>query len=100
MPTKAARARKWLCSGKAKPLRTKLNVFAVQLTNEPGGREKQDIVVGIDPGSKFTGIVAASKKATLYGINLELPDNVSGRMDKRRECRRNRRNRKVQTKTM
>ncbi|MHC1623444.1 MAG: RRXRR domain-containing protein [Candidatus Methanospirareceae archaeon] len=94
MPTKASRARRWIREGKAKPVRTKLGIFAVQLIEEPSGREKQPIVVGIDPGSKYTGIAATSHKAVFCGFNLELPDYIKGRMDKCRELRRNRRYRK------
>jgi len=93
MPTKASRARRWLKEGKAKPIRTKLGMFAVQLVKE-SGREKQPIVVGIDPGSKYTGIAVVSSEAVLCGYNLELPDYIKQRMDKRRELRRNRRHRK------
>ena len=94
MPTKASRARRWIKGGKAKPIRTKLGIFAVKLVEEPSGREKQPIAVGIDPGSKYTGVAVASKKAILCGFNLELPDWIKKRMEKRRERRRNRRYRK------
>ena len=93
MPTKASRARRWIKGGKARPIR-KLGVFTVQLTEEPSGRAKQPVVVGIDPGSKYTGIAVATKKAVLCGYNLELPDYIKERMDKRRELRRSRRYRK------
>jgi len=94
MPTKASRARRWIKEGKAIPTRTKLGIFAVQLTVEPPGREKQPIAMGIDPGSKYSGIATSSKQAILCGFNLELPDYIKKRMDKRRELRRNRRYRK------
>jgi len=94
MPTKASRARRWIEEGKAKPIRTKLGIFAVHLIEEPSGRVKQPIVVGIDPGSKYTGIAVTAKKEVLCGYNLELPDYIKQRMDKRRELRRNRRYRK------
>ncbi len=94
MPTKASRARRWIREGKAKPVRTKLRIFAVQLIEEPSGKAKQHVVAGIDPGSKYSGIAVATKKAVLCGYNLELPDYVKDRMDKRRELRRNRRYRK------
>jgi hypothetical protein len=94
MPTKASRARRWIKEGKAKPVRTKLGIFAVQLIEEPSGRAKQPIVVGIDPGSKYTGTAVGSKRAVLCGFNLELPDYIKERMAKRRERRRNRRYRK------
>jgi len=94
MPTKASRTRRWIKEGKAKPIRTKLGIFAVQLMEKPSGRTKQPIVVGMDPGSKYTGIAAVSKKEILCGCNLELPDYIKQRMDKRRELRRNRRHHK------
>lgn len=94
MPTKASRARRWIKEGKAKSIRTKLGIFAVRLIEEPSGRAKQPVVVGIDPGSKYTGVAVVSKKEILCGYNLELPDYIKGRMDKRRERRRERRHRK------
>jgi hypothetical protein len=94
MPTKASRAKKWIREGKAKPLRTKLGLFAVQLIGEPSGRKKQSIVVGVDPGSSYTGIAVASKEATFCGFNLELPTHVSARMQHRSMMRRGRRYRK------
>jgi len=94
MPTKASRARRWIREGKAKPVRTKLGIFAVQLTCEPSGRDKQPVVLGIDPGSKYTGVAVATKNAILYSYNLELPTNVKERMAERSERRRNRRYRK------
>lgn len=99
MPTKASRARRWIKEGKAKPLRTLLGIFAVQLTKEPSGRNTQEIVVGLDPGSKYSGVAVASKKAVFCGFNLELPDWVSKRMEQRRMLRRNRRQRKRKNKS-
>ena len=94
MPTKASRVRRWIKEGKAKPIRTKLGTFAVQLLEEPSGRAKQPVVVGIDPGSKYTGIAVVSPSTVFCGYNLELPDYIKSRMDKRRELRRSRRHRK------
>ena len=94
MPTKASRARRWIKEGKAVPIRTKLGIFGVQLIEEPSGRAKQSVVIGIDPGSKYTGIAVASEQEILCGYNLELPVYIKERMDKRRERRRNRRYRK------
>ncbi|PTD94246.1 hypothetical protein C9439_04145, partial [archaeon SCG-AAA382B04] len=62
-------------------MRTGLHVFAVQLVEEPSGREKQEITIGLDPGSKFSGAAVVSKEAILIGLNLELPQQVSERMD-------------------
>lgn len=94
MPTTAARARKWMECGKAKPNWTKLGIFAVQLVEEPSGREKQDIVLGIDPGSSFTGMAVVSGKEVLCGFNVEMPTQTPKGMQKRSELRRTRRSRK------
>lgn len=40
--------------------------------SEPSGRDKQDIVITDDPGSKFSGVAVISKRAVIYGSNLEL----------------------------
>lgn len=94
MPTKASRARKWIEDRKAMPIRTKLNLFGVVLVDEPSGRVTQPIALGLDPGSKFTGIAVVSKKEIHCGFNLELPLHIKDRMTKRRILRRNRRQRK------
>ena len=101
MPTKSSRARKWLRDGKAKVVKNDLGIFQIQLIEEPSGRNQQDIVVTDDPGSKFSGIAVCSRKAVLYGINLELvadeKDNsfavIKNRMEDRRRLRRSRRHR-------
>jgi len=91
MPTKASRARKWILDGKAKPLRTNLGLFVVQLVGEPSGRKKQPIVVGLDPGSSYTGVAVVSREAAFCGFNIELPTHVSERMQHRSMLRRGRR---------
>lgn len=101
MPTKSSRARKWIRDGKAIGKRTKTGIFYIQLLVEPSGRNKQDVVLLNDPGSRFTGVAVVSKKAILYGCNLELIADekknpfasIKYRMDKRRELRRGRRHR-------
>ncbi len=118
MPTKAVRANKWIKEGKARVVKNKLNIFQIQLLFEPSGKNKQDVVMSVDPGSTFTGIAVGSKCAVLYGCTLELPgykkdnkpsivENEKGkkiekyhniiidRMNKRRELRKNRRQRKT-----
>ncbi|GET36477.1 RRXRR domain-containing protein [Microseira wollei] len=54
MPTTPARVRKWIECGKAIKRWSDCGQFYVQLTVEPSGRNTQQIVVGIDPGKKYS----------------------------------------------
>lgn len=96
MPTTAARARKWIESSKAVKRWSDCGQFYVQLVVEPSGRDAQDVVIGIDPGKKFSGIGVQSAKFTLYTAHLVLPfQTVRDRMDARRLIRRWRRGRRI-----
>ena len=96
MPTTSTRARRWIVSGKAKPVWNDLNIFGVQLLVEPSGTATQDIVVGIDPGKLFSGIAALSKKAVLSIAHLVLPfKRVQARKQAQKILRRSRRGRRI-----
>lgn len=73
MPTKPSRARRWLRDGNAVVVHNDLQVFCIQLVNEPCGRNIQDVVVGIDPGKLFSGVGIQSSKFTLFMAHLVLP---------------------------
>jgi hypothetical protein len=99
MPTTPARARKWIQSGKAVKRWSDCGQFYVQLTIVPSGYATQDIVIGIDPGKKYSGIGVVSAKFTLYTAHLVLPfQTVRDRMDNRRLMRRGRRGRRINRK--
>lgn len=101
MPTTPSRVRKWLNSGKAVKHWSDCGQFYVQLMVEPSGSAAQDIVVGIDPGKRYSGIGVRSPKVTLYTAHLVLPfKTVRERMDNRRMMRRGRRGRRINRKVV
>jgi hypothetical protein len=93
MPCTEATARHLFKSGKARPKRSKLGVFYVQLCyqQEPNN---QPVVAGIDPGSKFEGFSVVGTKDTVLNLMVEAPDHVKDAVKIRRTMRRARRSRK------
>ena len=70
MPTKPARARRWLKAGKAIKRWSDVGVFYVQLTVDPSDVELQPVTAGIDPGKKYSGIGVQSAKSSLFMAHL------------------------------
>ena len=96
MPTTSVRARKWIASGKAKPVWNDLKIFSVQLLQEPSGTKTQEIIVGIDPGKLFSGVAAISEKAVLFTSHVCLPfKRVITRKQAQKILRRARRGRRI-----
>ena len=93
MPCTPAKARHLFKSGKARPKRNKLGLFYVQLTYslEP---DKQPLVAGVDPGSKFEGYSVVGTKDTVLNLMVETPDHVKDAVKTRRTMRRARRYRR------
>ena len=93
MPTTPQRAGKWIKSGKATPF-WKNGVFCVRLNVDPSDDYKQEIVVGIDPGSKKEGFTVKSEAHTYLNVQADAHTKVGKKVEKRRELRRGRRSRK------
>ncbi len=93
MPTTPQRAGKWIKSGKATPF-WRNGVFCVRLNIEPSDRYKQDIAVGVDPGSKKEGFTVKSEAHTYLNVQADAHHKVGQKIKKRHELRRGRRSRK------
>lgn len=91
MPCKEAKARKLLQDGKAKCIRR--TPFTIKL-NFDCEEEVQEVVAGIDTGSKIIGCACISNGQVLYQSEVHLRTDIKTRMDRRRMYRRTRRNRK------
>ncbi len=93
MPMHAARARKLVKRGEATPYWDN-GIYCIRLNKEPSDRDTQDIVVGVDPGSKKEGFTVKSASHTYLNVQADAHDKVGKKVEKRRELRRSRRSRK------
>ena len=93
MPMHAARARQFVKRCEATPYWDN-GIYCIRLNKEPSDREGQDIVVGVDPGSKKEGLTVKSEKHTYLNVQADAHSKVSKKVEKRRELRRGRRSRK------
>ena len=79
-------ARRWIKSGKATPF-WKRGIFCVRLNVEPSDRKVQEIVVGIDPGSKKEAITVKSELRTYLNIQADAVTWVKDAVEVRRNMR-------------
>lgn len=93
MPTTPWRAARWIKTRKATPFWSK-GVFCVRL-NQEAGKEKQEVCVGIDPGSKKEGLTVKSEAHTFLNIQTDAVTWVKDAVEARRNMRRARRFRKT-----
>ena len=93
MPTHAARARKLIKRGEATPYWDN-GIYCIRLNKASSDRNTQEIVVGIDPGSKKEGFTVKSEAHTYLNIQADAHSKVGKKVAKRRELRRGRRSRK------
>lgn len=68
--------------------------FTIQLTYDCPNRV-QEVSLGVDAGSKHVGLSATTKKKVLFEAQLELRDDIVGKLATRKEYRSNRRYRKT-----
>ena len=62
---------------------------------EPETKIVQEVVFGVDTGSKYMGVACVGNDKVLYQSQVELRDDIKKKMDSRRKYRRNRRSRKT-----
>lgn len=92
MPCSEKRARQLIEKGEAKPYWCK-GIFCIILQRDPKSRYMQDVVVGIDPGSKFEGLTVKSEAHTLLNVQTEAKTDVKKKLENRSSLRRARRQR-------
>jgi len=94
MPTsRFGKVRRMLRDRKAKVV--KRCPFTIRLLYEPETKIVQDVVLGVDTGSKHVGVACVGNDKVLYQSQTELRCNIKQKMDARRMFRRNRRSRKT-----
>lgn len=90
MPCSASKARKLLKQNKAKVV--KREPFTIQLLY-PTGESIQNIILGVDAGSKTIGLSATTEKQELFSAEVQIRNDVVDLLSTRRQNRRTRRNR-------
>lgn len=94
-PTTPARARKLLEAGVAQKVWSKFGTFGIQMLVVTRGDSPQTSL-GVDGGTKFEGYAVVCGNENVLAVKWDLPDKkqVVRKMDKRKQLRRARRNRK------
>ena len=92
MPCSPCKARKLLCSGKARVLHK--TPFTIKLIYGSAGY-KQEIIAGLDTGSVTIGCAATANGKILYQSEVTLRNDITSKMQQRASFRRNRRGRKT-----
>lgn len=94
MPTKRfGKVRRLLNQKKAKVIRR--CPFTIKLLYETETDIVQDVVLGVDTGSKNIGVSCIANDEVLYQSHTIVRTDIKKNMDSRRKYRRNRRNRKT-----
>lgn len=69
--------------------------FTIQLLYRPETMIVQEVVLGQDTGSKHVGTACVASGEVLYQSQVELRDDIKSNIDRRKQARRFRRNRKT-----
>ena len=93
MPTHPNKAGMLIKKGLATPYWSN-GIFCIRLNYATEDEYTQDIVVGVDPGSKKEGLTVKSAAHTYLNIQADAHNKVDKKVAKRRELRRSRRSRK------
>ena len=93
MPTTPVRAAMMVKCGDATPYWNN-GMFCIRLNREPSKRCKQEITIGVDPGSKKEGFTVKSQSHTYLNVQADAHNKVGKKIEKRRKLRRGRRSRK------
>ena len=93
MPTRANKAGVLIKKGLATPYWSN-GIFCIRLNYATEDAYTQDIVVGVDPGSKKEGFTVKSEAHTYLNVQADAHGGVGKKVAKRRELRRSRRSRK------
>ena len=94
MPTsRFGKVRRMLRDKKAKVVKS--CPFTIRLLYEPETKIVQDIILGVDTGSKHVGVACIGNDKVLYQSHVELRDDIKKKMDSRRMYRKHRRFRKT-----
>ena len=93
MPTRANKAGVLIKKGLATPYWSN-GIFCIRLNYATEDECTQDIVVGVDPGSKKEGFTVKSEAHTYLNVQADAHGGIGKKVAKRRELRRSRRSRK------
>lgn len=94
MPTsRFGKVRRLLKEKKVKVVRRE--PFTIKLLYEPETDVVQECYCGVDTGSKHVGVAVVGNDRVLYQSQTELRDDISRKMERRRDFRQNRRSRKT-----
>lgn len=92
MPTTPQKAKKLLKNGKAKVISK--TPFVIKLLI-PTGETKQEVIAGMDTGSKVIGTACVSNGRVVYQSETIIRNDITKKMEQRKMYRRNRRERKT-----